>query len=148
MDFLRTVLLVGTGALLWLVGSLIVAFPIQALSMDIAGIMKAFMTGQQHPVSVLILWMLDMVIALACLQDSKIRAGMSRWLGTLLTALLAYLTLAVFVPAANPAFTAGHPVAMATGALFCMLIARALSYSAPENARRVKTLPDGTGTNA
>jgi hypothetical protein len=137
MEFARAVLLVGAGALLWLIGSLIVAFPVLALSMDVQGIMTAFIGGQQHPVSVLLLWLLDMVIALVCLQDRKIRAGMSRWLGTLIVALLAYLSLAIFVPVASPQFAQRHAIAMAVAALLCLLVARALTYSAPENATEI-----------
>jgi hypothetical protein len=134
--------------MLWVVGSLIVAFPAEALDLNLSGIMTIFITAPRHPTSVLILWALDVLIALCCLRDARLRAGIARWLGLVIVSLFVFICAALFVPMNSPHLTNEHPLWIATIALFFIWVARGLSYTVPERAIPVRTLRAGTPTNS
>lgn len=132
LAYWRSVALVGLGAALWVTGAMMVAFPGQTFTMNFAGMFTAFLGNALHPVSIIILWGLDVVIVVACLQDTSVRAAIGHWLGAVFVALLVFVLVAIVAPLANPSLHQTYASLMGVVALVSITAARALSYVAAQ----------------
>ena len=132
LAYWRTIALVGLGAALWVTGAMMVAFPGQTFTMNFAGMFSAFLGNVLHPVSIILLWGLDVVIVIACLQDSHVRAAIGHWLGAVLVAILVFVVVTIVAPIANPELYKTYTLAMGVIAMLSITVARALSYVAAQ----------------
>jgi hypothetical protein len=130
---------VGAGAALWMSGSMVVAFPEDALSLHYAPISEQFLQTPWHPASLLALLLIDIGIAIGLLKDFRVRDGLSAGnrLAVVVFALLIFLILAIIVPIFNEPLIEVHPLIVVGLALGCLALLRAMSYAPPQRARPV-----------
>lgn len=138
-------LLVGAGAALWMTGSMVVAFPKHALSLNYLPISQEFLASAWHPASVLALLLIDIGIAIGLLKDFRVRDGLSsgRRLAIVIFALLIFVTSAIIIPIYNQPLVQFHPVMVGGLALLCLALMRAMSYAPTQRARIIA--PGGVG---
>jgi hypothetical protein len=132
-------ILVLIGAALWVTGSILVAFPAHFLVLDYDAIFEEFLTKPQHPLTVLILLVIDLSIAIFMLKDFRTRDGLAagRRLGVVLLAILSFVISAMFLPLFNAQVVKNHTFVVALFALGPILLVRAMSYAPPQRARRI-----------
>ncbi|MFZ3352016.1 MAG: hypothetical protein WA268_14225 [Xanthobacteraceae bacterium] len=135
--YLRSCALVALGAMLWVTGAMIVAFPNSTTALQFQQMYAGFLGDFMHPVSIIFLWVLDVFIVVGCLQDGRIRAAIGKWLTWILGALVLFIIVAIIVPHSNPALSAGHALAIGLFATLFIVIARALSYVAPQQGNPI-----------
>jgi len=111
---------------------MIVAFPSQISTLEFQHMFSAFLSDFMHPVSIIFLWVLDVFIVVACLQDGRIRAAVGRWLSWILFALGLFVLLGVIVPHENPDVLATHALGLGFFTLLFIVVARGLSYVASQ----------------
>jgi hypothetical protein len=128
---------ISAGAALWIVGAMIVAFPTELLNWHYSDILGEFFKYAYHPASVLILWIVDIIIAVGVLNNSEVRDAITT--GPRFAICFASIGIFLMVGIMLPAFAAGtittHPVIVAGVALLSISIPRGLSYVAPTRSR-------------
>ena len=133
---LRSHAFVALAALIWVAGSLFVAFPDTALALNYEHMISTFIVNPSHSISVLLLWFIDVGITVALLRDGRIRDGVKRRLGSSIASLFGFVVLAWAVPLQAPNFMANHSFGMGVAALGCLLVFRWITYAAPAGTAR------------
>ncbi|WP_315767067.1 MULTISPECIES: hypothetical protein [unclassified Bradyrhizobium] len=117
-----------------------IAFPENATHLDFPVLSSQFLDSPWHPVSVLVLFAIDVGIAIALLKDFRMRDGLSAGsrLGFVFLFLLLFLLISIGLPSFNKDFVHLHPLMIAGAALFSIGFLRGLSYAPPQRARRLR----------
>ena len=131
----RPVVLVSAAALLWVTGSLIVAFPTEAFTLKLSRMITTFATNAKHPFSLIVLIFIDLVIVVVCIRDQRVRAGITHWLGAILVCFLIFFVSAMCGQEKNYGLFTGSL------ALLALAVARGFTYAAPQQATPVSDLP-------
>jgi hypothetical protein len=140
-------LLVAAAAALWLSGLLIVAFPTQATALDFEQMFKAFLVDARHPVSLLMLLVIDIGLAIGLLRDFRVRDGLSAGtrLGVFFLAFLIFIIAAIIYPLFNQPVVQSHPFITAWCAFLSLGLLRAMSYAPPQRIREIRA-PERSGS--
>jgi hypothetical protein len=125
--------------MLWVGGSLVVAFPSDAFSLNLAAMITTFAVAPKHPLSVIVLLFIDLVIVVGCIRDRRVRAGISHWLGVIVVCLLVFIIAAFWGPIMAPNAPT-HAALTGSLAVLALVVARGLTYAAPEQATPVRAL--------
>jgi len=133
-----TLFAMGFGALMWLTGAMIVALPTTLFNWDIPGSISEFFHKPIHPATVLLLWIIDVVIAVGVLRDSKVLKSLltGRRAAMCFAGIGAFIFTGILVPGYSASGPAQHPYVMVTIALIGILVPRALSYTPAVRPRR------------
>lgn len=119
---------------------MVVAFPEYAFGFKYDPMFTEFMSAVRHPASILVLLLTDIGIAVGILKDFRVRDGLSdgNRLGFVILLLLIFLLAAIFLPTFNEPFVKVHALIVGGSALVSLGVMRALSYSPPQRARRLR----------
>ena len=139
-SLLRPIALVSAAAMLWIGGSLVVAFPSDAFSLNLSTMITTFAVAPKHPLSLIVLLFTDLVIVVGCIRDKRVRAGIAHWLGVIFVCLLVFFVAAFWGPIMDPDAAPTHAALTGSLALLALAVARALTYAAPEKASPVAAL--------
>lgn len=126
----------------WISGAMIVAFPQYALSMDVGGLLRDFLTRDHHALALLILLFADIFIAVLVLNDVHVRNSLTagRRVGVFILFLLLYLLVALLGPTFFKASLEADPFWIGLLALFAVGVPRGMAYAPPQRAVRVGRL--------
>ncbi|MCB1497951.1 MAG: hypothetical protein KDJ86_19360 [Bauldia sp.] len=134
-------MLVSAAALLWVTGSLIVAFPTEAFTLKLSRMITTFATNAKHPFSLIVLIFIDLVIVVVCIRDQRVRAGITHWLGAILVCFLIFFVSAMWGPIMAPGQEKNYGLFTGSLALLALAVARGFTYAAPQQATPVSDLP-------
>jgi hypothetical protein len=113
---------------------MVVGFPEKSFTMNLRGVFTDFLSDPLHPVSIIFLWLMDVVIVISCLKDERIRAGVNQWLSFILVGLVAFVVIAIIAPLANPEFASTYALVTGWLSMGSLLVARGFSYVAAQQA--------------